>query len=256
MISLEEFEDRIENDGVVVFPSVVDEPMLERLRKDVATAYDINRKMQKENGVDYPGVAHHMIKSMWRGYSFADYLENLPLREYISVYFGGPYILNAFSGLLNYPDARAEYQNRPHRDVRTYFPVRLSLNMLTFLDDFTEDNGSTLYITGSHLKKEMPSNEEFHARAEKMLGPAGSIALFNSNLVHSGGRNLTDKVRRCIGFPLIRPFMKQACDYTTLVTDSDSDWMKQILGYNSRPAKDLNEFYQPVGKRTYRMGQG
>lgn len=256
MMGLEAFEIAIQNEGAVVFPEVVGAEMLEKLRRDVAIAYDINRAMQKRNGVDFPGVAHHVIKSVWRGGSFCDYLEMFPLKEYVDAYFSGPYILNTISAIPNLPQAERAYQNRPHRDMRSYFPVRLSLNLFVFLDDFTPENGATLFLRGSHLKAEMPTDEEFFPRAEQMLGKAGSIAIFNSDLVHAGGLNKTDKPRRGLSYTLVRPFMKQQCEYHSLITDSDSDWMKQLLGYNARTAKDLNEWYQPPERRMYKQGQG
>ncbi len=256
MITPEEFDQRIERDGVVIFPDIIPEPRLVQLRNDVEKAYAINRAMQKRNGVDFPGVAHHMIKSVWRHGTLCDLLEEFPLKSYIDVYFGGPYILNTISGIINFPESTAEYQNRPHRDIRSYFPVRLSINLFVFLDDFTKENGATHFLRGSHLKEAMPTQQDFDSNSEIMLGKAGSIAVFNSDLVHAGGKNITEKMRRGLSYTLVRPFMKQQCQYHDLITDSDSEWMKQLLGYNARTAKDLNEWYQPPERRMYKSGQG
>ncbi|NND90808.1 MAG: hypothetical protein HKN42_08070 [Granulosicoccus sp.] len=253
---MKEFDQRLTNDGLAIFPAVIGREQLEQLRLDADIAYRKCRKIQEMNGVDFPRVAHHIIKSVWRDSSFYDLLDNLPLKEYIDDYMGGPYILNTISAIFNYQNAASELENRPHRDMRSYFPVRLSINVIIFLDDFTESNGSTLFLKGSHLKQDMPSDDEFFEGAEKMLGEAGSIALFNSDLVHSGGMNVTESTRRCIVYTLHRPFIKTQFDYSTLVEASDSDWLKQLLGYHSRTAKTLEEWYQPPEHRMYKAGQG
>ena len=249
--------DDFETKGWKVVRGLVDEPHLEWLKEDLENVYHSHCQIQKRNGVDFPGVAHHMIKSLWAGSSFRDLLEMLHnLKEELHDFFSAPYILNTFSGIINFPGQTSPYQHRPHRDMRTWFPSRLSLNMLIMLDDFTEDNGATWLLDGSHSKEQMPTEEEFYANAQQITGKAGDIILFDSQLVHATGLNKTDKVRRCIPPTFVRSFMKQQCDFASLVVDTDSEWLKQILGYNSRVARDVNDWYQPVEKRMYKSGQG
>lgn len=257
MMSIEDFERQIQDEGVVVFPEVLGQEFVEELLGDFDRVHKICRHEQQKNGVDFPRVAHHIIKAIWRDGSFYKLLENLPLKSHIDAYFDGPYILNTISAISNFKGAAAEYENRPHRDMRSYFPVRLSINVMIFLDAFTEDNGPTLFLRRSHLKPEMPTDSEFHAQAEKMLGGPGSVALFNSDVVHAGGRNMTDGPRRSIVYTLHRPFIKTQFDYASLIDeDIDSPWMQQLLGYYSRTARSYEEWYQPPPRRMYRAGQG
>lgn len=248
--------DDFETKGWKVYRAILPSTLLVRLIRDLCAVYDIHKEIQRLNGVEFPGVAHHMIKSLWADSSFKELLEYLPLKEEIGSFFNASYILNTFSGIINFPGQTGPYQHRPHRDMRTWFPCRLSLNMLIMLDDFTEDNGATWLLSGSHLKREMPTDEEFYAVAQQITGKAGDIILFDSQLVHATGLNKTDKVRRCIPLTFVRSFMKQQCDFASLVVDTDSEWLKQILGYNSRVARDVNDWYQPVEKRMYKSGQG
>ena len=147
-----EFEKTIQDDGIVLFPSIVDETMLERMKKDLDICYAINLKIQKQNGVPSTNVAHHLAKSMWRGGSFADFLEHLPLKEYVSQYFGNkPFIMNAISGIYNFPSDTTNYEHRPHRDMRSYYPVRLSLNMMLMLDDLSAEPRPVVVQLATHL---------------------------------------------------------------------------------------------------------
>ena len=51
---------------------------------------------------------------------------------------------------------------KAHRDVRAWTSdYKLSLNMLVMLDDFTLENGATLFLAGSHRAEAMPSRDAF-----------------------------------------------------------------------------------------------
>jgi ectoine hydroxylase-related dioxygenase (phytanoyl-CoA dioxygenase family) len=67
----------------------------------------------------------------------------------------------------------------------------LLLNTLVMLDEFTPDNGATYLLTGSQKSGDKPTDEDFFSRADRALGPAGSIVIFNSNMWHAGGANMT-----------------------------------------------------------------
>src|SRR5437667_6898833 len=76
-------------------------------------------------------------------------------------------------------------------------------NSAWLLDDFTETNGPTRVVPGSHRSGKLPKDEmadprEPHPREIQVLAPAGSVFVFNSHVWHSGTRNNTDKPRRVI----------------------------------------------------------
>jgi ectoine hydroxylase-related dioxygenase (phytanoyl-CoA dioxygenase family) len=128
------------------------------------------------------------------------------------------------------------------------------------LDDFTLDNGATYLLSGSHLKKDKPGDEEFFLQAHRAVGKSGSIVLWDSNIWHAAGENKTDAPRRSLSLIYSKPFMKQQFDYPRAVgyedLDSLSDNFKQIVGYNARVPATLDEWYQPPEKRFYKKDQG
>jgi ectoine hydroxylase-related dioxygenase (phytanoyl-CoA dioxygenase family) len=136
----------------------------------------------------------------------------------------------------------------------------MMINMLVMVDDFTLENGATYLLSGSHLKDEKPSERNFYDRAERAIGKAGSILMFDSLLWHAAGINRTSAERRALTLAFTRPFQKQQMDYPRVLgykaMDSFDEDLKQILGYNSRVPTSLDEWYQPPAKRFYRPGQG
>jgi ectoine hydroxylase-related dioxygenase (phytanoyl-CoA dioxygenase family) len=76
-------------------------------------------------------------------------------------------------------------------------------NSAWLLDAFTETNGPTRVVPGSHRSGKLPSDEmadprEPHPGEIRILAAAGSVFVFNSHVWHSGTRNNTDQPRRVI----------------------------------------------------------
>jgi hypothetical protein len=259
-MDLTTFEAKMKQDGWVVIDSFVEPGLVDRMRADMERAYGVCRAIQIKNGIaaNTEGTLHHLIGL---GDSFLHYLDRMEqLTPHIESYFRGKFILNSFGG--NILKKSASYASAVHRDIRTYSgDLPLLLNTLVMLDDFTEDNGATYLMTGSHLDcADKPTDEAFYARAGRAIGKAGSVLIFNSNLWHAAGVNTTPVPRRSVTPMFCKPFIKQQCDYPRVVgydrMDALTDHQRQILGFYARVPASLEEWYQPPEKRMYRPGQG
>ena len=76
-------------------------------------------------------------------------------------------------------------------------------NSIWLLDDFTENNGATRIVPGTHRSKKLPHEmmeDPNLAHPDEILirAPAGSVFIFNSHVWHGGTTNHTDKYRRSI----------------------------------------------------------
>jgi ectoine hydroxylase-related dioxygenase (phytanoyl-CoA dioxygenase family) len=131
--------------------------------------------------------------------------------------------------------------------------------LLVMLDEFTEENGATYMLGGSHRMKERPGDDAFFRDATRAVGPAGSIVLFDSNLWHAAGTNRSSRPRRALTIAFTRPFIKQQLDYPRAMgyeRDGLSPTLRQLLGYNARVPASLDEWYQPPEMRLYKRDQG
>jgi len=246
-------------DGWTLLPSAVPGDLLERLTRELEDTYVQQRALQIKNGVGggADGTVHHLPCA---GGAFLELLELQPGRLLLEQYFQGPYILNTFGGVLNLPND-VSYVGRVHRDQRTFSDdLRLMVQLLVMLDDFTEANGATYLLTGSHRLATRPSDDVFFRDAARATGSAGSVVVFNANLWHAAGVNRTDRPRRALTIAFTRPFMKQQLDYPRALGydrgDSLSPELRQLLGYNARVPASLDEWYQPPEKRMYKRDQG
>lgn len=76
-------------------------------------------------------------------------------------------------------------------------------NSIWLLDDFTEHNGATHVVPGTHLLAGSPRDygiepKDPHPQEELILAPAGSVGVFNSHLWHGGTLNRTAQTRRAL----------------------------------------------------------
>jgi hypothetical protein len=256
---LDPIDQLMERDGWALLPGRVAPALVARLAAGLDKAHVKQRALQVRNGVGAgtDGTVHHLPCA---GGAFLEFLEQPEYREPLERFFQGPYILNTFGGVLNLPHDVA-YVGSVHRDLRTFSgDLRLMAQLLVMIDEFTEENGATYLLGGSHRLREKPSDEAFFKGAMRAVGPAGSIVMFNSNLWHAAGINRSDRPRRALTLAFTRPFIKQQLDYPRALgyarREALSPTLRQLLGYNARVPASLDEWYQPPDKRLYKREQG
>ena len=82
-------------------------------------------------------------------------------------------------------------------------------NSIWLLDDFTEANGATRVVPGSHRWEQRPSDAmadpaDRHPDQVLLLGAAGTCIVFNAHLWHGGTANQTDRSRRALHAAFVR----------------------------------------------------
>jgi ectoine hydroxylase-related dioxygenase (phytanoyl-CoA dioxygenase family) len=102
------------------------------------------------------------------------------------------------------------------------------------LDDFTETNGATEVVPGSHrwAAPRQPRPEEI----VRVLMPAGSVLVFVGNLRHRGGANTSTASRLAITPQYCAPWMRQLENMTLAVPPAlagrYSPRVQALLGYS------------------------
>lgn len=98
-----------------------------------------------------------------------------------------------------------------HRDESAWdfyqFPIdyEVELSSMWALDDFTEENGATRVVPGSHTSSRSHVSYS-HADTIAAEMPKGSLMIWSGKLVHGGGENKTQIARRglnidyCVGW--------------------------------------------------------
>jgi len=258
----ESLRDQVEHEGWGISQEKVSPLQLQELCQGLEKALEIRRSVQVRNGIAEmtAGTGHHLVDPDSVFLRWLDPLTRSAAFQVVEDLLGGKAILNSFGAV----DNRREYEQyvgKVHRDVRSYTrDVRLMMQILVMLDDFTPEKGATLLLPGSHLSGERPSDDEFSRRAVPALGEAGQTLVFDSRMWHAAGRNTTDSPRRALTLTFTRPFIKPQFDYCRYLGYSTCEQcpenVKRLLGYYARVPSSLDEWYQPPERRFYRSDQG
>jgi ectoine hydroxylase-related dioxygenase (phytanoyl-CoA dioxygenase family) len=148
---------------------------------------------------------------------------------------GPQFLLSAPVGISIGPGSKAQ---PVHRDDGVYPIARphqeLVVNTMWALGDFTEANGATVVIPGSHKWiDERPGEGSPTIRA---VMPAGSVMLFVGSLFHGGGANTTDTARLgvilefCAGW--LRPQENHVLGVPKQIVKDLSPRLQELLGYD------------------------
>ncbi len=132
-----------------------------------------------------------------------------------------------------------------HRDTgiwggsMPFMPFPVGIQTAWCIDDFTEENGATLLIPGSHCDPAPVGGRS----GVKMTAAAGSIIAFDCQAFHAGGANATTKLRRGVLTLYIRSWIKPQTDHKRSfppdLLDSASPQLLRLLGFRRQSPVEL-----------------
>jgi ectoine hydroxylase-related dioxygenase (phytanoyl-CoA dioxygenase family) len=125
----------------------------------------------------------------------------------------------------------------------SFYPIprpraRLALSLIWAIEDFTEENGATELIPGSHLwGAEHPDDRP--RDVVRAVMPAGSVVIFDGALWHRGGENRSSGTRLAISpqycQPWLRPQESQLLVMPPERAAACTPRVKAMLGYSIHP---------------------
>ena len=251
---------KIKKNGWIKIQKALDIKVVNKIRSELKKVDNKYLKIQKNNGLknSAKNTYHHIPLLCKSSFSI---LEKIPLDKFLNKYFNGKYILNIMGAVRIRPNKESTSTQRIHRDIRSHtFGYPMTLVVICLLDDSTKNNGATILMKKSHKQIQKPSKKKFFENSIVATGKKGDLIVFDSNMWHCSGKNTTDDDRFIVTIVYSKPFVKQALDYPRALgpkfQKKISPFLKQILGYNARVPKNLNEWYAVPEKRFYKSNQG
>jgi ectoine hydroxylase-related dioxygenase (phytanoyl-CoA dioxygenase family) len=239
------FLKNFEKNGFVVVENVFSEEFLDSILPELEVAKQKEAKINKQFEKDFDGT---LLACPVYGGKFLEVLEN---QNYIMPFnwlLGESCIIWVYTSSCIAPNS-VNGTSRIHVDRPHFtFDFKEGVGSLILLDDFTEENGATWFLPGSHSMQNMPDNDFFYKNAKRLVAPKGSVFYFNLRLWHAGGENKTNTWRNSLGIGMIRPYIKQRIDLPRAMNPADidklSDALKQKLGFFAQPPTSLEEFHK------------
>lgn len=246
---------RLDSEGFAVVPSVLATEEVAALRAELERA--IAEDLTDRPDVFDRGMVHNC---MLRGARMAALLDQPVMNAYLAQAMAPTCILYAYQS-SSLPPSEGNYGSRMHVDSPRHIPgYTTNLGVIFALDDFTESNGATWYLPGSHRVEALPSEDQFRIHAVRGLCRAGDMILFQGRLAHAAGINRAHRARHALTLNVCRSFMRQRFDFARLVPRALIDGLgpdgRRLVGMNVRMPTSLDEFYLPPDQRLYLPGQG
>jgi ectoine hydroxylase-related dioxygenase (phytanoyl-CoA dioxygenase family) len=248
---------RVASDGFAVMPDVL----------PAAAALELRGRLQElvdEDLARWSGNPHYrdhwMVHNLLlRDDRFLLLLENERLQACLDALLSPWCILYAYTS-SSLPPHGSNYSRRIHNDAQARCaPYVTNIGVLLALDDFSEENGATRFLPGSHRSHAVPSEAEFQRDSVAVLPARGAAVFFNAHTFHLGGLNRTDQPRHAVSMNVCRHWMKQRFDYPRMLDARQLGLLgatgRRFVGMLSRPPVSLEEYYVAPELRTYHSGQ-
>lgn len=197
---------QLDNLGYVNLGPLLDADQLARIRERIDDAIASEGATSGQEVSQTPGIGRlsgTVIKSMNHDGLLDDFFSHPRLLAVVRHILGTSFKYS--SSNYHCPLPGYGHQNI-HCDFGWGASTPENVNAIWMIDDFTQDNGPTRVVPGSHLSGEHPSGSrvdgiprDLNAQVPgevHVLGKAGSCFVYNAHLWHSGTQNHTQALRR------------------------------------------------------------
>jgi ectoine hydroxylase-related dioxygenase (phytanoyl-CoA dioxygenase family) len=202
---------QLDSEGYCVISDVLDGDELNSARQalDHAAAQDDASGVALRYGPN--GANQRLWALLNRGDEFVGLATHPLALAIVRSRLGQDILLSNLSANITGPGGDREI-GRLHTDqgfLPEPWPYQLATNVAYFLDDFTEENGATLIVPGSHKLLVVPDRGLAPTTPARLTGTAGSIAVWDGRLHHATGLNRTaNQRRRAVFATYYLPFMR------------------------------------------------
>ncbi|MGB5695301.1 MAG: phytanoyl-CoA dioxygenase family protein [Polyangiales bacterium] len=236
-------------DGFVVLEGLLNETVLEEIRERLAQLL----RSGPSGRNDFEGTRTQRIYTLvGRGETFERLAEHPVILSMLDELLLPNYLLTASQAIAIAP---GETPQPAHTDDSFYTIPRprppISISTMWAIDDFTEENGATEVIAGSHRWSEEELVNLYVGDDSVQLAPgyrpllrplvmtAGSCTVFAGTLVHRGGQNRSTRVRTAISNQYCQPWARTQENFFLSIPKRKvarmSPGLQSMLGYSVHP---------------------
>jgi ectoine hydroxylase-related dioxygenase (phytanoyl-CoA dioxygenase family) len=228
--------------GLCLFEGALSAAKLKRVRDALYRAADDDRARGREKKFTFDYAHDDTNQRVWNLLSrdpvFADLAEHPAALHLLKTFLGWPILLSNISANITGPGggemvlhADQIYMPEPWGGIQ-------GMNVAWIIDDFTDENGATRVVPGSHKLNRMPKDDELTTDGVPLEAPAGTMVVMEGRVWHKTGTNRTKNKRRggIFAFYTIPIYRTQENWFLSLnPTERQfaSDTMLTLLGYKA-----------------------
>lgn len=225
--------EEIERDGYVIIENLISPELVAEIKEDLIPrfSYDSGRN-------NFEGFKTQRLYAFFEKSLICNPLVEHPLiLGCLDRVFEPNYLLSQLQAINILP---GEEQQPLHHDDLFYRVPRprpaLGAATIWAIDEFTQQNGATVVIPGSHLWDDRQPTEDDRKNLEPVVMPAGSVVFFLGTLWHAGGANRSDAARLCVSAQYCAPWCRTQENYSLSLSRETvkkcSEHIQRMLGYS------------------------
>ncbi len=226
--------EELERNGYAILEEALDRRRVDALRRELEPHLD--RQLFGRN--PFEGHSTQRVYGLLsKSRLFDPLVEHPAVMAACESTLGAGFLLSVAHAILIHPGEAA--QNLHFDD--SFYPLprpRAALGVSTIwaLDDFTEDNGATRIVPGSHRWNGDRPDE---SAVQPVTMPAGSLLIFLGTLYHGGGENRSTGTRLGLTIQYCPPWARQQENFILGVPSGEvpqlSERIQQLIGYGIHP---------------------
>ena len=222
---------RFQEDGYVVLPNVLSRSEIEEMRGELAP------HLQHFGRNPFEGERTQRAYALLaKAPSIAKLVEHPDVLAIVDRVLAPTYLLWGALAINLHPGETAQDF---HCDDDAGAPPRprapQGVSTMWALDDFSETNGATELVPGSHLWGPGEAPEEDDPRTFRALLEAGSVMVWAGSVFHRGGANRSDETRLGVTLQYCQPWLRQVENMVLAVPPEKaaqySPRVREMLGY-------------------------
>lgn len=222
---------QLDESGYCVVADALDQGLLQRLQARLVEQAAGERAARVAH-LEWNGANQRLWVLLNKGDVFRELIMQPLVGEMMSHLLGRSFLLSSLSANIAGRGGEEMILHSDQGYVSFWTPKPLVANIMWMLSDFTEDNGATRLVPGSHLRTENLFKEGLPADVETVAvtGRAGSALVFDGRVWHGTGRNLTDELRYGILSYHCRPYVRQQENpFLALAPEVVAEWSPEVL---------------------------
>ncbi|HWA64067.1 MAG TPA: phytanoyl-CoA dioxygenase family protein [Caulobacteraceae bacterium] len=234
--SIDALKARMDEEGYLLIPSVLSPDEIAAIRAELDPVLEETPRGRN----DFEGFTTKRVYALLRhAPATARLVEDPILLALAARYLDANFLLSAHLAIQIFDGETAQGWHIDDGFYRQPMPrAPNGVSAIWALDAFTDDNGATELIPGSHRWGAYPAPAGFEAGAVKAIAPAGSLLVFAGNLTHRGADNRGAAPRLAVTTQFCHGWHRQQENMMVAVGEGAAAFsprVRELIGYSIHP---------------------